>query len=74
MVSSFPKMQKSSASFSQSIRNRLRLKTFKRKHGNESLSQRIRTEETVCFGRPFCCLKVSKNFFKNFQKFCDQLC
>ena len=26
MVSSFPKMQKSSASFSQSIRNRLRLK------------------------------------------------
>lgn len=72
MASSFPKMQKSSASFSQSIRNRLRLKTFKRKHGNESLSQRIRTEKTVCFGRPFCCLEVSKNFFKNFQKFCDQ--
>ena len=28
MVSSFPKMQKSSASFSQSIRNRLRLKNL----------------------------------------------
>ena len=34
MVSSFPKMQKSSASFSQSIRNRLRLKKLQAQANN----------------------------------------
>ncbi len=59
MVSSFPKMQKSSASFSQSI-----------KHGDESLSQRIRVTEkrSVSTGRFVMC-RLQKNFSKTFRNF-----
>ena len=47
MVSSFPKMQKSSASFSQSIRNRLRLKKLQAQAKNFCRVLDIRVPEIV---------------------------
>ena len=47
MVSSFPKMQKSSASFSQSIRNRLRLKNLQAQAKNFCRVLDIRVPEIV---------------------------
>ena len=47
MVSSFPKMQKSSASFSQSIRNRLRLKNLQAQAKNFCRVLDIRVAQTV---------------------------
>ena len=47
MVSSFPKMQKSSASFSQSIRNRLRLKNLQAQAKNFCRVLDIRVSEIV---------------------------
>ena len=47
MVSSFPKMQKSSASFSQSIRNRLRLKNLQAQAKNYCRVLDIRVSEIV---------------------------
>ena len=45
MVSSFPKMQKSSASFSQSVRNRLRLKKLQAQAKNFCRVLDIRVSE-----------------------------
>ena len=47
MVSSFPKMQKSSASFSQSIRNRLRLKKLQAQAKNFCRVLDIRVSEVM---------------------------
>ena len=47
MVSSFPKMQKSSASFSQSIRNRLRLKNLQAQAKNFCRVLDIRVPQIV---------------------------
>ena len=47
MVSSFPKMQKSSASFSQSIRNRLRLKNLQAQAKNFCRVLDIRVSDAV---------------------------
>ena len=47
MASSFPKMQKSSASFSQSIRNRLRLKNLQAQTKNFCRVLDIRVAEVV---------------------------
>ena len=47
MVSSFPKMQKSSASFSQSIRNRLRLKNLQAQAKNFCRVLDIRVTEIM---------------------------
>ena len=47
MASSFPKMQKSSASFSQSIRNRLRLKKLQAQAKNFCRVLDIRVSEIV---------------------------
>ena len=47
MVSSLPKMQKSSASFSQSIRNRLRLKNLQAQAKNFCRVLDIRVSEIV---------------------------
>ena len=47
MASSFPKMLKSSASFSQSIRNRLRLKNFRAQAKNFYRVLDIRVPEIV---------------------------
>ena len=47
MVSSFPKMQKSSASFSQSIRNRLRLKNLQAQAKNFCRVLDIRVAQIV---------------------------
>ena len=47
MASSFPKMQKSSASFSQSIRNRLRLKNLQAQAKNFCRVLDIRVSEIV---------------------------
>ena len=47
MVSSFPKMQKSSASFSQSIRNRLRLKNLQAQAKNFCRVLDIRVAEIL---------------------------
>ena len=47
MVSSFPKMQKSSASFSQSVRNRLRLKKLQAQAKNFCRVLDIRVAEAV---------------------------
>ena len=47
MVSSFPKMQKSSASFSQSIRNRLRLKKLQAQAKNFCRVLDIRVSQVV---------------------------
>ena len=47
MVSSFPKMQKSSASFSQSIRNRLRFKNLQAQAKNFCRVLDIRVSEIV---------------------------
>ena len=50
MVSSFPKMQKSSASFSQSIRNRLRLKNLQAQAKNFCRVLDIRVPQIVNSG------------------------
>ena len=47
MASSFPKMQKSSASFSQSIRNRLRLKKLQAQAKNFCRVLDIRVADVV---------------------------
>ena len=47
MASSFPKMQKSSASFSQSIRNRLRLKNLQAQAKNFCRVLDIRVSELM---------------------------
>ena len=47
MVSSFPKMQKSSASFSQSVRNRLRLKKLQAQAKNFCRVLDIRVPQIV---------------------------
>lgn len=47
MVSSFPKMQKSSASFSQSVRNRLRLKKLQAQAKNFCRVLDIRVSKSV---------------------------
>lgn len=47
MASSFPKMQKSSASFSQSVRNRLRLKKFQAQAKNFCRVLDIRVAQVV---------------------------
>ena len=47
MVSSFPKMQKSSASFSQSVRNRLRLKKLQAQAKNFCRVLDIRVPEIM---------------------------
>ena len=51
MVSSFPKMQKSSASFSQSIRNRLRLKKLQAQAKNFCRVLDIRVAEVMVANR-----------------------
>ena len=60
MVSSFPKMQKSSASFSQSIRNRLRLKNLQAQAKNFCRVLDIRVAQIMephnFTLRPFQCL------------------
>ncbi len=69
MVSYFPKMQKSSASFSQSIRNRLRLKKLQAQAKNFCRVLDIRVPEDMT-------AKVRKKdrvFIRGYPKLCVNL-
>ena len=66
MVSSFPKMQKSSASFSQSVRNRLRLKKLQAQAKNfcRVLDIRVPQKMNACFLNTALMVILSNSFIK----------